>query len=748
MHAAPQRSRYIRTTWLALFLTAILLGGAIGLAGCGSDGGTESGDSGELSIDLGTSEVTLPDPESLIETADWGEVPANQIGVTLAEGSDRTTAETLAEELGGSIVGEVEFISMFQIEFPGTSEADLIAALDAAAGNEGIALAFPNQQTFLDVEIWGVRSSTYDDPIYGGGVGNGYKAVGVDKAWRFIQASGTELGKVHVGIVDDGLYREGEGRMSEFGGDVKISFPDPDSGELEGREIYDDGTPNGAGSHGTGVATIIGADPDNGGTSGIAAPLGDKLEISMINQYSGKYGTVETQPDPNDPTKVVYSDGKTYTQGSFVAINKQIESGATIINCSWGNPDAHPAIAAAYKAYFEKLAKDHPDVLFVCSGGNTGTALDGSKRYPSGLALPNMITVGAVNKDGQLADYSSKKSDDYEVTLAAPGTDSVVGAAGDGTAVMQDGTSFAAPHVAAAAAMLRAINPKLSAGDIKDILVQTARSEVTVDDKSQSIAEEVGGRVLAIDQAVLKVINDKRSAQGLDALDEEKLELLGAVDAVAISESDGEWTVMGIVEAAGEGGVDLRIDVSAENSAIGGSTTQSLSGPGEVEWSLTLSDDTGIVTVTRLDTSASSVINIDQMDINGAWSGTFTIADFTVTDQEAASDEGCTALLIQELVGKAMPFTMDVTVDDDGNGTAVTFIDVSAISDGEASADPQTLRVSFSGSTITFQGGTELNRNMTANVTRGTDQLVMRGTSSAAGDGWSMTSKFTLTKPE
>ena len=271
---------------------------------------------------------------------------------------------------------------------------------------------------------------------------------------------------------------------------------------------------------------------------------------------------------------------------------------------------------------------------------------------------------------------------------------------------------------------------------------------MTKGDTSIPAPPEVGGRVLAIDEAVLKVINDVRAEKGQQPLSAESLELMGSIDAVAISGEGDEWTVMGLIEAAGDGGADLRIDVSADNSAIGGSTTQHLDGVGEVEWSVTLPEGTGIITVTRLDTGASSVINVDQLDINGSWSGTFTISDVTITDAEAAQGEGCTAEILDALEGASMPMTMDITVDEAGQGSAVTFIDTSAITDGESAGEPQTLQVSFSGSSVTFTGGSELNRNMTAVVTRDTNQLVMRGTSSTSGPGWTMTSNFTLTKPE
>ena len=38
----------------------------------------------------------VPDPTALVVTKEWGEVPANQIGVVMVEGGDRKDAEKLA----------------------------------------------------------------------------------------------------------------------------------------------------------------------------------------------------------------------------------------------------------------------------------------------------------------------------------------------------------------------------------------------------------------------------------------------------------------------------------------------------------------------------------------------------------------------------------------------------------------------------------------------------------------------------
>ena len=115
--APPQRSKAGLVIGLALATLLVL-----GACGVGAYWYLGSRDSGSIAggPSLGTSTTSLPDNASLIEVEEWGEVPANQIGIMLAEGSSRSDAESVAETLGGTIVGEVEFISAYQIEFPGS----------------------------------------------------------------------------------------------------------------------------------------------------------------------------------------------------------------------------------------------------------------------------------------------------------------------------------------------------------------------------------------------------------------------------------------------------------------------------------------------------------------------------------------------------------------------------------------------------------------------------------------------------
>jgi hypothetical protein len=747
---APPRKR--RGLLIAAIAAVVVLAGGIGAWVLLGNGGGLLPGGGDDGPSMGALESSVPSRSALIETAQWGEVPANQICMVMVDDSSRKDAEKAADALNGAIVGEVEYVDLYQVEFNGTTEADLVAAIAAAEADTNVDYAYPVSQVYADTEIWGVRQSPYNDPVYAGGAGDGYKAVGVDKAWTYIKGSGVDLGKVKVGVVDDGIYMPGEGAENEFEGNVNVEFPDEEAGELAGPGAHSDGSANEAGSHGTAVSTIIGGNPDNGGPSGIAGPLGNKLTISMINQYGGKYGDTTTTPDPDDPTKQVWYNGKTYSIGSLVAITKQIEKGATVINCSWGNSNADPKDVETYKRFFTKMAADHPDVLFVCSGGNGGNVMDGSKRYPSGLPLDNMITVGALEKDGKTASYADKASADYEITLGAPGSNSVVGLKSAGGAEMQDGSSFSAPHVAAAAAILKSLNPKLNAGDIKRILTETARTSVANPSDPTAppvaIAAEMGGKILAVDQAVLKVINDLRAEKGLAAMTPEDLEKLGVVDAVAITGDVGEYQVKGIVEAVGDKGATLKIEVYGENNAIGGKTEQSLSAAGEIEWNVTLPEDKGTIVVTRLDSGARSVITVEQFDINGAWSGTFTVTDVTITNQKAAEEEGCSAAIFEAMKGTPFPMTLDVTVDEAGQGTGAMFIDLSSMSeDGEVDSTPQTIGISMSGNKITFTTAGGGVSRMTATVSRSGDNLEMKGDMGANGSGWTMKAVFSLSKP-
>lgn len=146
-------------------------------------------------------------------------------------------------------------------------------------------------------------------------------------------------------------------------------------------------------------------------------------------------------------------DGDQYPtiSAAISGIRHAVDSGARVINISSGSPcpDANEAAAVA-----DALARG---AVVVASAGNDAT--DGNRiHYPA--AYPGVLAVGATGHDNQRAFYSHV--DDY-VSLAAPGGsfdgnpahDMPVLAPGGGTTTMA-GTSFSAPMVSAAAALVLA----------------------------------------------------------------------------------------------------------------------------------------------------------------------------------------------------------------------------------------------------------------------------------------------------
>jgi subtilisin family serine protease len=439
---------------------------------------------------LGNASFKPPDSKSLIKTSEWGEVPANQILVMMKNGSKPSDIEALASIMKGRVVGYLDFINLYQIETSGITETDLMDSLTKAKAYYGTEMVSPHQQAYLE-------RSPLEDSAYGEGRARSYEIAGVQQAWDSIKNSSINLSDVTVGVTDDGLYRG----YGEFSGEVEIDTTEPDSELKEPALTY---PKNVSGSHGTGIMNILAADPNNGGLVGIASmPIGTNLKIEMINVLSSPTYT-------NDP-------GQFWFMGCLNALMKEIGNGSTILSCSWGNSEATELEVLSFKNFFTMTEKTNKTILFVCSAGNDGKAIDGSRRYPSGHNLSNVITVGSILNNGKLF-KSNKISGNFEVTLAAPGEQAVWGMDDKDKIVCKGsntmeygGTSMATPFVAAAAALIRSIDPNLSAKEIKAILQETARTSIKVGNNQVPAPPELGGRILAIDLSVQKAIANRKN---------------------------------------------------------------------------------------------------------------------------------------------------------------------------------------------------------------------------------------------
>lgn len=157
------------------------------------------------------------------------------------------------------------------------------------------------------------------------------------------------------------------------------------------------------------------------------------------------------------------------------AVKLAVDLGARVLNLSFGTPDS---------ALREDDPIPHVEVVryalargcvLVAASGNSG---DERKYFPA--ALPGVLAVGAVGPTGAPARFSTRGE---HVALCAPG-EAIVSAGLEGY-VSQNGTSFAAPFVAGACALLVARGLRgstvLGAPTLRELLTATARPFPTGD---------------------------------------------------------------------------------------------------------------------------------------------------------------------------------------------------------------------------------------------------------------------------
>ena len=142
-------------------------------------------------------------------------------------------------------------------------------------------------------------------------------------------------------------------------------------------------------------------------------------------------------------------------------------NGARIINLSLETPTDDRRVRAAIKA------AQAADVLIVCSAGNTGTDIDRRPLFPVAIPAPNLVGVGATAPADGLALTKFSNYGSLTVPVAAPG-EGVVSTSRDGGYETRSGTSMAAPHVAGVAALMASANPRLSAAELRALLLEHA----------------------------------------------------------------------------------------------------------------------------------------------------------------------------------------------------------------------------------------------------------------------------------
>jgi len=185
-------------------------------------------------------------------------------------------------------------------------------------------------------------------------------------------------------------------------------------------------------------------------------------------------------------------DGDEYDKDIALGIRYAVDNGAKVINGSFGKPFS-PQKQWVYDAikYAEKK-----DVLIVHAAGNDAKDIDYNDNFPNDSDdkvtefADNMITVGALNfENGNKLVARFSNIGKINVDVFAPGV-KIYATTPKNTYSFLQGTSMASPNVAGVAALIRSYYPKLSAKQVKHILMDSGvaiESDVIVGGKPADI---------------------------------------------------------------------------------------------------------------------------------------------------------------------------------------------------------------------------------------------------------------------
>jgi hypothetical protein len=166
---------------------------------------------------------------------------------------------------------------------------------------------------------------------------------------------------------------------------------------------------------------------------------------------------------------------------AIAAIEYAKSFGVRISNNSWARPASAPPFGDPADDLPLYEAMQDSGMLFVVAAGNNGQDLDNVSRpsIPASFDLPNVLSVAAVDNTGQLASFSNYG--ETSVDVSAPGVDIASTFpdydGNDAGYYWLSGTSMAAPHVSAIAALVGSQAPTLldSPSDLKKRIVDTAK---------------------------------------------------------------------------------------------------------------------------------------------------------------------------------------------------------------------------------------------------------------------------------
>ena len=430
---------------------------------------------------------------ALLAPAGASAASTTQIIVKRDPGLSRAEQQNIRSDAG---VRLVDRLSLPRTEVVSAPAGDAAQALRDLRADPDVAYAEVDRvvHAFDDPvpAAWALRN--YGQNIFGIGM---YDAdIDAPEAWNqitvdhvHVRGAGQQLAVVDTGVL--ATHEDLNGQIAEtrdFVGTANGVAPGPGDGN----------------GHGTHVAGIIAAKRNNGlGSAGVAP---DSQIVAL---------------------RALDASGQGQLSDIAEAFNYAGQQHIPIVNASLGVAvDSSPTLEAAIQPYVATT-------LFVFAAGNGGTDGVGDDNdtthvWPCNAPDANVICVGASTNRDAVARFSNYGA--TSVDMFAPG-EAIASTVPPGVMkelaptdkyAYMDGTSMAAPHVAAAAALVRqAAPPGIDPAGIKDVLMSSVDAKPAFQGKSVS-----GGRLNA-GLAVLNALTTNPADDDTDGVPDAIDECLG-----------------------------------------------------------------------------------------------------------------------------------------------------------------------------------------------------------------------------
>ena len=314
----------------------------------------------------------------------------------------------------------------------GISAAELTAALVAAPA--------AHADSWRDKEYWLAES-------------------GITKAWEVSKGAG-----VKVAVIDSGVDGQHPDLAGVLAGGADISG----AGAANGQESI-----GAKPEHGTLVATMLagrGHQPAKPSAKPSASASASASTGSAAGPGAGPDGIIGVAPEAQLLSVSTWlgsanPGGKTDQEQIPEAVRWAVDHGARVINISLGSTS--PEWPQSWDAAF--LYAEQKDVVIVAAAGNR---VGGNIQVGAPATIPGVLTVAGLDRSGKASIDSSSQG--ISIGVAAPAEDLAGGMPAGGYAEWA-GTSGATPIVAGVAALIRSKWPEMSASQVINRIVSTAK---------------------------------------------------------------------------------------------------------------------------------------------------------------------------------------------------------------------------------------------------------------------------------